>query len=249
MSREGSGIDRRVASSRGTRFREIALLALAMLVVAPKPAEAHDSRSPDNAWAQIRGENTEERAKEIDELERECSVLEARIAKLGAHINEETVQDRNRYQRDPGLKFQERGKLRDAERELRQKEAAIGRLKNGSELGVERMENQKPKLDLSANNLGNEVIAKYYDTYKVGWKDHAIYFDVQDGTPDGARAMIRVGPEFTDADFYFEDGGKDLRIVFTTVTGGHKTLLLDDGYYGGFFESSKSGKPIPTEIE
>ena len=97
--------------------------------------------------------------------------------------------------------------------------------------------------------VGNERIADYYAKYKIGWKNHSLYFDVQDGTSDGARLALTVGPELTDADFYFDDGGKDLRIVFTTNTGDHKTLLLGDGYFGGFFDSNERGTPVPVTLE
>jgi len=263
MTRENSGIDARDRSPRGKRFKEVALLALALTAAAPGEAEARDraTRSPDNAWAQLMGENTEEREREADALERECAQLEARIATLERHLAEDGM----RYVRDPGLKFKEKGDLAEARRELAQKSAAAERLREtaaeGAEHAAERRGNWSesvegtiaeftdPTLDLSAKKIGNADIGDYYARYKIGFKDHALYFDAQDNTSDGARLALTVGPEMTDADFFFRDGGKDLLVVFTTTAGTHKTLLLDDGYFGGFYDSDARGKAVPVQIE
>lgn len=262
MQAEGSRIDRE-PRGRGARFKEIALFALALMAAAPGEAEARDrdTRSPDNPWAQLMGENTEEREREADKIERECATLEARIASLEKRLDEDGM----RYARDPGLKFKEQGDLADVRRELAQKQAAVKHLRESAEQGAARAAERRgkwsdsvegtafeftdPTLDLSARKIGNDDIAAYYAKYKVGWKDHSLYFDMQDETPDGARLALKVGPEFTDADFYFQDAGKDLMIVLTTTSGGHKTLKLDDGYFGGFYDSDARGKAVPVEIE
>jgi len=260
MAPEGLKKEQHDLSPRARRFLEVGIFLTAMLAASPK-AEAGDSRSPENAWAQLMGENSEERVREINKLERACSTLEAKIAMLESRLDE----GGNRYVRDPGLKFKEQGELRDAERDLRQKEAAIERLRKGAERSAERaaerrgnrseavdgtiLEFMDPTLDLSAKKLGNADVAAYYAQNKIGWKDHALYFDALAGTPDGERLSLKVGPEMTDADFFFQDGRKDLLIVFTTNTGGHKALLLDDGSYGGYYDSDEHGKPVPMEIQ
>lgn len=260
MQAEGSRIDRE-ARGRGARFKEIAFFALALMAAAPATAEARDTRSQDNPWAQLMGENTEERAREVAKLEREAARLEVHISGLEQRLAEDGM----RYVRDPGLKFKEKGDLADARRELRQKVAAIARLREGAERGAERATEHRgdwseavegtafeftdPTLDLSASKIGNADIAAYYDRYRVGWKDHALFFNAHDDTVDGARAKLMVGPEMTDADFFFKDGGNDLLVVFTTTTGDHKTLKLDGGWYDSFYDSDAHGKAVPVKIE
>lgn len=239
------------------------MLLAGLMAAAPGEAEAKDkaSRSDENTWAQLMGENTDERVREADKLERECATLEARIASLERRLEEDGI----RYTRDPGLKFKEKGDLAEAKRELAQKSAAAKSLREtaaeGAASAAERRGNWSesvddtvfeftdPTLDLSAKKIGNADIAAYYAKYKIGWKDHALYFDAQDGTPDGRRVALKVGPEMTDADFFFQDGGNDLLVVFTTTSGGHKTLKLDDGYFGAFYDSDARGKAVPVEIE
>lgn len=235
------------------------MLLLGIMAAAPGEAEAKDkpSRSDENAWAQLMGENTDERTREADKLERECAVLEARVATLERRLVEEGM----RYTRDPGLKFKEQGDLAEAKRDLAQKSAAAERLRESAERGAERAAERRgnwsesvegtvveftdPTLDLSAKKIGNADIGDYYAKYMIGFKDHALYFD----TPQGTRAKLNIGPDLTDADFFFQDGGNDLVVVFTTTSGGHKTLKLDDGYFGGFYDSDARGKAVPVEIE
>lgn len=262
MTAERPSIDRRDIRSRARRFVEVGMIVAAMFASHQAEAGTGDSRSEDNAWAQLRGENTEERARAAERLERECETLQRRIDALQERVDDE---DSARYARDPGLRFQEKGKLKDAQRELRQKQAAIRRLQEGAERGAPRaaerrgnwseavegtlLEFTDPTLDLSATHLGNQDIAAYYSKYKIGWQDHRLYMDAQDGTPDGSRVALTVGPELVDADFYFQDRGRDLLIVFTDTAGAHKTLKLDDGYYGGFYDSDAHGRPVPVEPE
>lgn len=235
------------------------MFMLALMAAAPGEAEAKDraSRGSDNAWAQLMGENTEERVREAEQLERECATLEARIATLERRLEADDM----RYTRDPGLKFKEQGDLSEARRELAQKQAAAERLRETAAEGAERATERRgnwsesvegtiveftdPTLDLSAKKIGNADIGDYYAKYKIGFKDHALYFD----TPEGARAKLVVGPDLTDADFFFQDAGNDLVVVFTTTSGGHKTLKLDDGYFGGFYDSDARGKAVPVQIE
>jgi vacuolar-type H+-ATPase subunit I/STV1 len=261
MLSERQGIDRRDQNPAARRLVRVGMMMLAMLGTGETAMAGGSSPRDASPWGQLMGENAKEREREIIQLERQCANLEARIANLEARVADETSM---RYVRDPGLRFEEQMQLRDARQELRRKQAAIERLRSGMERGAERETERRaawseavgdtaldfadPTLDLSPKKIGNPDIAAYYARYKISWEGHALYFDVQDGTPDGARLALKVGPEFTDADFFFEDGGKDLVIVFTTVTGDHKALRLDDGYYAGFYDSDARGKPVLVEI-
>lgn len=257
MNGEGRGIERRGLSPRGKRLMEIGLVLIGMLAASPR-AEAGDSRSPKNTWAQLMGENVEERGREVGQLDRQCQALERQIAVLQARIDDE---ESMRYARDPGLRSRESHKLRVLERELGQKKDAMDSLREGAERGAERMAERRaerseavegtrfefldPTLDLSPAHLGSESIGKYYERYNIRFSDHRLYMD----SKDGQRVMLTVGPEMTDADFYFKDAGKDLTVVFTAVDGAHKTLVLDDGRYSSFFDSNESGRPIMPKIE
>jgi hypothetical protein len=147
----------------------------------------------------------------------------------------------------------------DKRAELRRKERAIASLEKGMEGAVERMQARReswmdkkflgvsldPTLNLSARHLGSKKIAAYYARYAVGFMDHALYFNVDDGTPDGARGKLMVGPDMESVQFYFKDADKDLLVVFTTLDGSHKTLKLDDGN-GTFYDSDERGKPLAS---
>lgn len=248
---EGRQIDTRELSGKARRFLEAAGLAIALM--APGVAEAgHDRKDDGNSWAQLMGENVGERGEEIDKLERECSVLEASIARLEAKIEAGEA----RYARDPGLKFEEQSQLMEKRAELKRKQHAIASLKKGMEGATERENARReslvdkkflgidldPTLNLTAKALGNKKIADYYQQYAVGFQDHALYFNVDDGTADGARGMLPVGPEMESVQFYVQDGGRDLLVVFTVTDGSHKTLKLDDGN-GVYYDSDERGAP------
>ena len=207
---------------------------LAGMLVA-SPALAGDSRSPDNAWARLSGENTEERAHEIRDLSMEHDALVVKITNLEKRLGEESVQ----YQRDPASKIKDQLDLRDTERELKNNEAAADRLREGMKHEGKRL------LDLSAHHVGNEKIASYYEKNQISFNNNALYFNATDGT----RPRLDVGPGFTDADFFFEDGGNDLLVVLTTMDGQHMTLQLDDGYFAGFYHSNEHGKKVLTPLE
>lgn len=227
-----------------------------------KAAEAATpTRSPDNAWAQLTGENTEEIAKEIGDLERTQTELTVAIAALERRIEA----GGDRYVRDASLELTEKRDLREKQAELKRVEAAIVRLNARMEKGVDSrtesraslerfadttgLEIVDPTLDLSAKHLGNQDVAEYYAEYHVGFQGHSLMFQLPGKDIHDKRGQLTVGPDLTDADFFVKNGGHELVIVFTTVSGSHKTLKLEDGVYRGFYDSDAAGKPKSPESD
>ncbi|NBS41218.1 hypothetical protein EBS80_00985 [bacterium] len=242
----------------------MATLMMTIMAGGMHAAEAKPTtRTPDNPWAQLMGENVEERNKEIDKLERECRALEGRIARLEAQVaDEESV----RYARDPGLRFQEKGELADARRELAQKEAAIKGLEEGMDRGLEREQARRertanavdgtvfefadPLLDLSPENLASPDIAAYFKKHDIKWMDHGLYMDDK----AGERMKLTVGADVTDAHFFLQDHGRDLMIVLTVTDAANhriafKTTMLDNGRFTSYYDSNDQGAPTSPDSD
>lgn len=241
---------------------EVVSVFVAAFAIGAKDADAAEpTRSPDNAWAQMVGENTEELDDNIDELSRTRDRLTGEIEALRDRI----ASGDSRYARDPGLKLADQMELRQKEADLKRTAAVLVRLEKRRAKGVEtrtasrgtleriadttHVEFIDPTLDLSAKHLGNADVAEYYAEYQVGFQGHALMFQLPGRDAHEKRGQLTVGPDLTDADFYVKDGGRELDIVFTVVDGSHKTLKLEEGVYQGFYDSDAHGKPKRVDVD
>ncbi len=230
-------------SSKAKRFVELSMLVVAMMGSPKAEARDYSTAGSNSDWAQLVGKNVGERQEEIAQLKQRLDSAQRKVEAQERKIvsNEE----RGEYNVRLGLKGDDKAELRSLEAERDHVARLLSGLERETQKGIDAYNDRREKnsntwADLSPDKIGREE-AQYMRDYHVEFHDHVLSCDVGDGT----RIEQRIGPELLPyPHFLLKNNGTELRIVFDTTDGTFKTLALDHGVFGDFYQSNDEGNPI-----
>ncbi len=230
-------------SSKAKRFVELGMLMVAMMGSPKAEARDYSTAGSNSDWAQLVGKNVGERQEEMVQLRQRLASAERKVEAQKQKIisNEE----RGEYNVQLGLKGNDKAELRSLEAERDHVARLLSGLERETQKGIDayndrREMNPNTWADLSLDKVSREA-AQYMHEYHVEFQDHVLSCDLGDGT----RIQQRIGPDLLPYPrFLLKKNGTELRIVFDTTGGTFKTLALDHGVFGDFYQSNDEGNPI-----